>query len=391
MSGWKRLLEQESEHQWLAFLSFTLIIITGSVIIDWSNDLSGVRNSSTLNVDGMVLDTAGDIVLFEDDSGVKINSESTGLNQNSITCLSAYGGITYACTGESGEVSYIEDGNLLCEDNWCSLSLGENVTVKDLSANVLDSIEGTSQSNPALLMIIQDGTSNALAAKIHNSNKSIEISSVDGEMFLDVMIPTRDGWLVGGAWQAPPNWLGTNPVSPPMFELLISVHWDGVTNPNIDLVYTGNEGRIHGIFSTESGYVATGTSDTLYVNDGVITEYGLGSYSSVGDRNGDIWLFSGIGSSTVAIISEGSVVTEKLPEPLSILPEFVTCDDEGMISIHGVDSSDNPKAITIDSNARQSFTSIRGIIDLCFILVSMIVIGTMVWNISDAIRKGEVF
>ena len=46
MSRWKRLLEQESEHQWLAFFGFTLIIILGSVVLDWSNDLSGVRDGS---------------------------------------------------------------------------------------------------------------------------------------------------------------------------------------------------------------------------------------------------------------------------------------------------------------------------------------------------------
>lgn len=390
MSRWKRLLEQESEHQWLAFFGFTLIIILGSVVLDWSNDLSGVRDGSVINVDGIVKDSAGDLVLFENDTGIQLDSKFAGIDESSVTCLSEYNEFTYACTADSG-VSFIEDGNPLCDNTWCKLTTNSDMTVTEISANELDSIEGSSSSNPALLMIVQDGTSNNIALNLHDSKDSAIIFDGNGELDLDVIIPTESGWLVGGAWKAPPNWLGTNPASPPSFELVISVEWDGQSDPIINVIHTGDEGRIHGIFETDNGFLATGTSDTISISGDAKYAHGLGSYSAIGDKNGDVWLFSGIGSRTVAIISDGAVETEKLPDPMPLMPAFVVCDDEGMISIHGSDSSDNPKAITIDSNARQSFTSIRGILDLGFMLVSMIVIGTMLWNISDAIRKGEVF
>ena len=115
------------------------------------------------------------------------------------------------------------------------------------------------------------------------------------------------------------------------------------------------------------------------------------SYAAVGDNNGDVWLFGGIGSNTVAIISGTEISVEKLPEPLEILPSYVKCDEDGMISIHGTDNSDSPSALSIDSNARQSFTSLRGILDLSFMLVSILIFSIMGWNIFEAIRKGEVF
>ena len=62
-----------------------------------------------------------------------------------------------------------------------------------------------------------------------------------------------------------------------------------------------------------------------------------------------------------------------------------------MISVHGSDYSDDVSAFSIDSNARTSFTSLRGIMDLGFILVSLIILSIMGWNITEAIRKGEVF
>ena len=118
---------------------------------------------------------------------------------------------------------------------------------------------------------------------------------------------------------------------------------------------------------------------------------GMASYAAVGDLNEDVWLFGGKGSTTVAIISEGEISIEKLPEPLYIMPTYVVCDEQGLISIHGVDGEDKSGALSIDSNARKSFLSLRGIIDLGFILGAMLIIGMMGWNITDAIRKGEIF
>ena len=62
-----------------------------------------------------------------------------------------------------------------------------------------------------------------------------------------------------------------------------------------------------------------------------------------------------------------------------------------MISVHGSDYSDDVSAFSIDSDARTSITSLRGILDLGFILVSLLILSIMGWNVTDAIRKGEVF
>ena len=56
-----------------------------------------------------------------------------------------------------------------------------------------------------------------------------------------------------------------------------------------------------------------------------------------------------------------------------------------------MDTNENSDALSIDSNARKSFLSLRGIIDLGFILGALLIFGMMGWNITDAIRKGEVF
>ena len=381
MSGWRRLLEEESEHQWLSFAVFSAIVIIGAVLIDWSGDLSGVHDGSTLEVDGIVMDSAGDSILYQTDEGIRVTYNDNENNAQYATCLEEYRGMTLACLGNEGMLGFIGDGSDDCDDTWCQFSIGENITATQVSGNGL-----------AILMVVQDGTSDALAAIwFGEANPEPMISDHEGNMHLDVILPTEDGWMVGGSWQAPANWLGSNPTSPPMYELILHVTWDGVNAPAIEIVHMGNEGAIHGLFATDEGVIATGTSDTVSIIDDEITSLGMSSYAAVGDNNGDVWLFGGIGSSTVAIISGTEISVERLPEPLEILPTYVTCDEDGMISIHGTDNSDSPSALSIDSNARQSFTSLRGILDLSFMLVSILIFSIMGWNIFEAIRKGEVF
>ena len=381
MSGWRRLLEEESEHQWLSFAVFSAIVIIGAVLIDWSSDLSGVHDGSTLEVDGIVMDSAGDSILYQTDEGIRVTYNDNENNAQYATCLEEYRGMTLACLGNEGMLGFIGDGSDDCDDTWCQFSIGENITATQVSGNGL-----------AILMVVQDGTSDALAAVwFGEANPEPMISDHEGNMHLDVILPTEDGWMVGGSWQAPANWLGSNPTSPPMYELILHVTWDGVNAPAIEIVHMGNEGAIHGLFATDEGVIATGTSDTVSIIDDEITSLGMSSYAAVGDNNGDVWLFGGIGSSTVAIISGTEISVERLPEPLEILPTYVTCDEDGMISIHGTDNSDSPSALSIDSNARQSFTSLRGILDLSFMLVSILIFSIMGWNIFEAIRKGEVF
>tara|TARA_B100002052_G_scaffold51060_1_gene44194 strand:+ start:6005 stop:7150 length:1146 start_codon:yes stop_codon:yes gene_type:complete len=381
MSGWKRLLEEESEHQWLSFAAFSIIVIIGAVLIDWSSELSGVHDGSTLDADGIVLDSAGDSVLYQTENGVKISYNEMEENAQYATCLEQYGDITLACFGIEGMLGFIGDGSPDCDQTWCQFSIGENITATQVSGNDL-----------AILMVVQEGTSDSLAAFwFGESNPEPMVSDHEGNMHLDVITPTEEGWLVGGSWQAPANWLGSNPTSPPMYELVLHVTWDGINSPAIEIVHLGNEGTIHGIFATDEGFIATGTSDTISINDGEIEPLGISSHVAIGDNNGDVWLFGGIGSSTIAIISDGEINIEKLPEPLDLLPSFATCDEDGIISIHGSDSSDNPSELSIDSNARSSFTSLRGILDLGFILVSLLIFSIMGWNIFEAIRKGEVF
>jgi len=381
MSSWRRLLEEESEHQWLSFAVFTILVITGAVLIDWSNELSGVHQGGQMNADGIIYDSAGDAIMYQTENGMRISTPSSDNSAQYATCLEQYDKITFFCSGLEGSIFFIEEDSPFCEDIWCPLQIGDNLTAKRVSKN-----------DDALLMVVEDGTSDSLAAIwLPDPSSSVSVTEHEGNMHLETMIATPDGWLVGGSWQAPANWLGSNPASPPMFELVLSVTWDGIVAPSIDIVHMGDEGMIHNIFEVEDGFIATGTADTIQIQNGEATSMGISSYAAVVDNNDNVWLFGNIGSSTVAVISGEDVQVEKLPESLKFVPTHISCDKDGMISVHGINGDDSPGAISIDSNARSSFTSLRGILDLGFILVTLVIMSIMVWNVTDAIRKGQVF
>ena len=381
MSGWRRLLEEESEHQWLSFAAFSIIVILGSILIDWSSDLSGVQEGSSLGVSGLVMDSTEDSVLYQSEDGIVINYKGQENLAQYATCLEEYEDLTFACLGTEGMVAYIGDGGPECDTEWCQFSIGDNLTASQISGNGL-----------ALLLIVQDGTSDSLAAMWYgDSDPQPLVSEFDETMYLETIIPTEEGWLIGGSWQAPPNWLGSNPASPPKYELIIEATWDGMAAPAIEVVHIGGEGSIHGLFEIKDGYLATGTSDSYRISETGVEGIGISSQVATNDNNGNVWLFGDIGSKTVAIVSGDEITLEKLPEPLNITPAYATCDEDGMISVHGSDYSDEVSAFSIDSNARSSITSLRGILDLGFILVSLLILSIMGWNITDAIRKGEVF
>ena len=379
MSPLRKLLQEESEHQWLSFAVFTVFVIIGAVLIDWSSELSGVYSGSTLEVDGVVHDVAGDAILYENENGMNISVSDTDYRYQLATCISQYEQITYACLGVESVIGFIDPG-LECEQIWCFQDIGENNTATDLSVN-----------NGDLLIILQNGVSNSIAAMKYNSTEDPYKAELEGVMHLQTITTTSDGWLVGGSWQAPTNWLGTNPASPPLYELVLAVTWDGISSPDVEIIYIGGEGEIHGIYDTDNGYIATGTAETVRIVGEEVSTLGINSYTSVMDKNKNVWLFGGYGSKTVAIITDEEIAIEKLPEPLTLEPTFAYCNEEGIISIHGYDTQSLSSSISIDSNARSSFFSLRGILDLGFISISILILSMMGWNVADALRKGEVF
>ena len=383
MSRWREFIEEESEHQWLSFAVFAIVIIIGAILIDWSNELSGVNLGSNDSADGKVIDVAGGATLYDTGDGREISLNGEVAPAPYATCLERHNEVVYACIGAPGLVYVHDEGNDEIT-GWQMMSLSEDVTVVDISGNDI-----------AMLMIVQDGTSTTLAAMFLVPGVTpvvvSPLTSHDNDMHLAVIEPTATGWLVGGGWKAPPSFLGTNPTSPPMYEMVLDVTWNGEDAPSIEIIHLGNEGAIHSIMPTNDGFIAAGTADSVLINGKDATSIGIASQSATVDKRGDVWFFGEIGSTNVAIYSDDEISIEKLPDPLHITPEYSVIDNSGFIAVHGVNGDDEISSLSIDTDARLSFTSLRGMMDLGFILVSLMIISLMMWNVVESIRTGKEF
>ena len=84
--GWRGLLEEESEHQWVAISGFFVFIILGAIAIQGTSSLPGVdyRSNGLEAVDGRVMDIVyGDsgsytAMVLADEGGVIFHYDEQG-------------------------------------------------------------------------------------------------------------------------------------------------------------------------------------------------------------------------------------------------------------------------------------------------------------------------
>jgi len=374
MAGWRDFLEEESEYQWISFGAFAIFIILGAIMIDWSGELSGVTSGSSQGGLGLVIDSTEDAFIYDDEDGRWISLQGEVLSANNANCVTTQADITFFCSGQEG-LLFTADG-----DDWKPFIIGQEVTVIDLAIN-----------GYALMMIVENGTSTTFSARSLGGETISEISVHDDDMSLTEIIATDEGWLAAGSWRAPTNWQGTSPASSAFYELVVSITWDATTSaPVYDIVHLGGPGVIHTLAATHGGIIAAGQTDAVLISGDEIKHLDIASMSAVVDSNNDMWFFGNSGSNTIAVLTETGMDIESLPEPLQFTPTHSSANG-AHIEIHGVNGLDESESITIDVDARLAFTSLRGIMDLGFIMISLLILGVMGWNVADAIRKGEVF
>ncbi|MDP6865283.1 MAG: hypothetical protein QGG96_07755 [Candidatus Poseidoniaceae archaeon] len=374
MAGWRDFLEEESEYQWMSFGAFAIFIIIGAIMIDWSGELSGVTSGSSQGASGLVIDSTSDAFIYDDEDGRWISLRGEVNSANNANCVTEQEGITYFCSGQEG-VLFMDVGN-----GWEPYGLVQDLTVIDLATN-----------GYAMMMIVENGSSTTFSARSLGGETISEISSHDGDMSLTEIIATDEGWLAAGSWRAPTNWQGTSPASSSFYELVVSITWDASTSaPIYDIVHLGGPGVIHTLAATHGGIVAAGQTDAVLIAGDEIKHLDIASMSAAVDSNNDMWFFGNSGSETIAVLTDKGMEIESLPEPLKFTPIHAAANGAN-VEIHGINAQDESESITIDVDARLAFTSLRGIIDLGFIMISLLILGVMGWNVTDAIRKGEVF
>tara|TARA_B110000881_G_scaffold202513_1_gene202473 strand:+ start:1250 stop:2392 length:1143 start_codon:yes stop_codon:yes gene_type:complete len=380
MGDWKKWVEEESEYQWLSFVAFTIFIIVGGILVNLAGNLPGISPGSTLGTQGRLLDSSESLSLWDSDDGRFFLDAKSGAKTSMpfATCVEENSAIRFVCSGIKSQV-WIDSGEGLN-----SFTTSTNRTIIDAS------IQGTD-----IMMISSNGIKSGIIGMkaLSPSTASPEAVGVGGDFNLDTIIATGEGkWMAGGGWNLPGASQSSSAATPLAYEVVVEITWSNVSlAPLIQVIHVGGQGAIHymGILA-DGNILAAGTSGAIIINGMSTSEIDVRSTTAVIDKNGGVWFFGTSGEENIGHYTNGELMVEKLSKPLSIEPDHAFIDADS-ISVHGISSDNTYEAMTIDTNAKNSLLSLRGVIDFLFIITSLVIIGLMFWNVAEAISKGEVF
>ena len=395
-SGWRKLLEEESEHQWLAIGLFFVFIVIGGFLI-----------GGTSSLEGMVLGTdTSDELAFEQGEfliDVEYHHQASWSQSHSGILKTVDGLKMYQQMGADDVDDILPENDPKIENVTMFSADAEGIVTFSTSLNTLSTYvdgmvfdqilsdtydsefgihgiaaDSTSLLNNRLLITSEDGGSGLRGL----NGQGLVTTSAPLQDFVvwDKVVYLKDStFLVAGTFaiQTSPS---QSPASPTPQIVMAHVYWDGdSTAPQIVRQMMGNGSEIHSMHTTKNGGAVASTNEEFYIisKDSVqVLRYASTTmmYESEHDR---AWLFGERESeSTLRIdVQTGQTSTKKLGYPLPLSPTSGVIAGDSMY-IHGFDSQGQAQRMSLDLTLEGSLTSGRGFLNFAFILVGVIMIAT---------------
>jgi len=408
-SGWRKLLEEESEHQWLAVGLFFVFIIIGGFLI-----------GGTSSLEGMVLgtDPSHDLVFEEGEFLLEIDyHEDTSWSQAHSAILKTSTGLKMYQQMDSDDVDDIlpendpriaditlftadEDGAVTFSSSLNTLST--YVKGQPISNQILDdgygsefgitsmASDSSSLLNNRLLVTSEDGGSGLRGL---NGQGLVTISSaIQSSLIWDEVVYLTDStFLVVGSYTV--QLQSQSPASPSTQIVLAHVYWDGgSTAPQVIRQSMGNGSEIHSISRTSGGGAVVATNEDLYIAsaDSIETMNYPSNVMIYECEHHRVWLFGERGSESILRIDleTGDASSKNLayPFPLQATSGMV---EEGTLYIHGFDAQGESDRVSLDLSIEGSLSSGRGLLNFGFILVGVIMIATQVYMMVEKAMRAK--
>jgi hypothetical protein len=401
MAGrWRKLLEEESEHQWLAISLFFIFAIVGGIAIEGTSTLAGVDLGAgdAIHDGKRVLD----IVYFDNDGGVAsqlthmyIPNDGHFLYSQEPNAVSVFYEPSEYDKGD--EIRFMNE----MSDNRAMLSIASNqlveITLNEqivyINVNTTDDFwidDYQENGGPDSAMIVtqeNDGTSTIRALSYFvASPPMVNSNSVNWDNIVHL---SQDKWVATGTI-ANAQSSGDSPASPSVRTAIGIVEWQGnlSISPVLISFTTGEEGQIHNSFSTGNSQVIIAANTGAYQieDDGSITHLDLPSQSAVTDSKGYTWFIGQKGTTSIASFNDGVVDVQELAKPIPLEIEVSEYED-GVIFMHGMDDNGAFELMTIDLTAQDSIEAGRGFLNFAFLTSCSIILVVMGWTALDRYRN----
>ena len=399
---WRKLLEQESEHQWLAIGIFFLFAILGGVAIEGTSTLAGVdlgagdaAHDGYRVLDIVYFDDGGDITsqlahTYDPSKGHYLFIQTSTDSVNTIYQPSEY--------DKGDEIRFINGMG----DNRAMLSIASTqlveITLGDLQnteINLNSSDEfwiDDYQENmgPQSAMIVtqeSDGTSSIRALSYYVTSPPLANSNLVN--WNNIVHLSQEKWVATGTI-ANAQSSGDSPASPSVRTAIGIIEWQGNLSvaPILTSFSTGDEGQIHNLFSTGNSQVIVATNTGAYQvkDDGSINEIDIPSQSAVTDSQGKTWFIGNQGTTSIATFHDGIIEIEELAKPIPLEIE-ISEYESGIIFMHGMDVNGAFEMMTLDTTVNDSIESGRGFLNFAFLTFFSIVLLVMGWTVLDRFRN----
>ena len=395
-SGWRKLLEEESEHQWLAIGLFFVFVIIGGFLIGGTSSLEGMvlgtdpshelvfeegeflidveyhHDADWSEAHSGILKTQDGLKMYQqmgsDDVDDILPEDDPAIGNVTLFSADSEGTVTFSTSLNT--LSTYVDGMVF--DQILSDTFGSEFGIHGVAA------ASTSLLNNRLLITSEDGGSGLRGL----NGQGLVTTSAPLQDFViwDEVVYLEDStFLVAGTFAIQTS-SSQSPATPSPQIVLAHVYWDGdSTAPQIVRQMMGNGSEIHSIHATKDGGAVVSTNEEFYIisKDSVqVLPYASTTmvYESEHDR---AWLFGERGSESMLRIdvASGETSTKKLGFPLRVSPT------SGMIAgdslyIHGFDSQGESQRLSLDLSLEGSLSSGRGFLNFAFIFVGVIMIAT---------------
>ncbi|RPG75984.1 MAG: hypothetical protein CBE08_003190 [Euryarchaeota archaeon TMED248] len=393
--GWRRFLEEESEHQWLAISVFFIFIIIGAFAIHGTSKLTGmdINNNSEMpdsrimhiehasnNDYTAIAHTPEGMYLYQFTNGkdtiiLDSNSESGTSN---IDFLSLMNNGSVATSISENSIMLIDDGIVsyidLSEERG---SFGINKISQNYNEN-LDS----------MILITDEGDFTSFRGAGVDGIPSSATPETSNIEWRDISPISENEWIATGLLISS-NGGENNPASPKITPVVGHVIWTGgFTAPMIQDIEFGDSGEFHSMVKIGEKMVIAGTSQTLVFDSNDLSfEYiDITSKAAIKSDCETIWFFGTIHSETVIKWNEHESRVIELQHKMPIEIETFGSSDE-MIFMYGTDASGNNKILTFDSSSYGSIESGRGFLNFSFLLIFSITFVVMGWNVYDRMNS----
>ncbi|MGB1897863.1 MAG: hypothetical protein ACPHRB_03395 [Candidatus Poseidoniaceae archaeon] len=398
-SGWRKLLEEESEHQWLAIGLFFVFIIIGGFLIGGTTSLEGMmlgtdpshelefENGEFLveieyHEDASWSDAHSGILKTE--AGFKMYQQMGSDDIDDILPVNdpAIEDITLFTADSDGIVTFSSALNTLSTYREGMIS---NQTLDDGYGSEFGihalAVDSSSMLKNRLLVTSEDGGSGLRGL---NGQGMITTSSAiqDSLIWDDVVYLSQSTFLAVGTYtvQSSPT---QSPATPTTQIVLAHVYWDGgSTAPQVLRQAMGNGSEIHSLARTSDGGAVVATNQEFYIVsiDSVQMQAFASTVMVYESEHNRAWLFGARGSESILRIdvSTGESTSKNLPYPLPLQSTAGMIEGD-VLYIHGFDSNGKADRISLDLTLEGSLSSGRGFLNFAFIVVGVIMIATQAY------------